>query len=49
MVYLTNCLKNGRYQRRVHKDATDLKAAIQKNCWDEKDGYFYSVDLNLRP
>ncbi len=26
-----------------------LKAAIQKNCWDERDGYFYSVDLNLRP
>src|SRR6202020_225055 len=22
---------------------------IQKNCWDERDGFFYSVDLNLRP
>ena len=29
--------------------ADALKAAIQKNCWDERDGYFYSVDLNLRP
>lgn len=26
-----------------------MKAAIQENCWDESDGFFYSVDLNLRP
>jgi len=26
-----------------------LKAAIQKNCWDPKDGFYYSVDINLRP
>jgi putative isomerase len=31
------------YQR----DADDLKASIQKHCWDERDGFFYSVDLNL--
>lgn len=31
------------------QQAEQLKAAIQKNCWDERDGYFYSVDLNLRP
>ncbi|MGN6369580.1 MAG: MGH1-like glycoside hydrolase domain-containing protein [Phycisphaerae bacterium] len=31
------------------QQAADLKAAIQKNCWDERDGYFYSVDLNLLP
>jgi putative isomerase len=45
--------------RSLHLDATvgddyehqadALKTAIQKNCWDERDGYFYSVDLNLRP
>jgi putative isomerase len=22
---------------------------VQKNCWDERDGFFYSVDINLRP
>jgi putative isomerase len=22
---------------------------IQKHCWDEKDVFFYSVDLNLLP
>jgi hypothetical protein len=31
------------------RQAQELKAAIQKSCWDERDGYFYSVDLNLRP
>ena len=30
-------------------EAADLRAAIQKNCWDERDGFFYSVDLNLLP
>lgn len=28
--------------------AGELKAAVQKYCWDERDGFFYSVDLNLR-
>jgi putative isomerase len=31
------------------KQADALKLAIQNNCWDERDGYYYSVDLNLRP
>src|SRR5262249_20194796 len=31
------------------QQAQALKTAIQKHCWDERDGYFYSVDLNLRP
>ena len=26
-----------------------LKTAIQKYCYDEKDGFYYSVDLNLLP
>ncbi len=26
-----------------------LRAAVQKYCWDERDGTFYSVDFNLRP
>ena len=26
-----------------------LKDAIQEHCWDERDGFFYSVDLNLLP
>jgi hypothetical protein len=35
--------------QQYQQQADALKAAIQKNCWDERDGYFYSVDLNLRP
>ena len=27
----------------------ELKHAIQDNCWDERDGFFYSVDINLLP
>lgn len=28
-------------------DATKLKLAVQEHCWDERDGFYYSVDLNL--
>lgn len=49
MVYLANCLKLTDIGAEYDKDAEALKLAIQKNCWDEKDGYYYSVDLNLRP
>jgi hypothetical protein len=31
----------------LHEDAQALKAAIQEHCWNETDGFFYSVDLNL--
>lgn len=49
MVYLANCLKLTDIATEYDKDAEALKLAVQKNCWDEKDGYYYSVDLNLRP
>lgn len=29
--------------------AKKLEEAIQKECWDERDGFFYSVDINLLP
>lgn len=32
-----------------NKEADKLKDAIQENCWDPRDGSFYSVDLNLLP
>ncbi len=31
------------------RDADELKVSIQKHCWDERDGFFYSVDLDLLP
>lgn len=30
-------------------DAAALARAVQEHCWDERDGFFYSVDLNLTP
>jgi len=29
--------------------AGSLAAAIQKHCWDERDGFYYSVDFALEP
>ncbi len=29
--------------------AQNLADAVNTHCWDERDGTFYSVDLNLRP
>ena len=31
------------------KEAENLKNAVRENCYDEKDGMYYSVDLNLLP
>ena len=29
--------------------ARALKSAIIDNCWDERDGFYYSADINLLP
>lgn len=31
------------------KEAEHLKEAVRTHCYDEKDGFYYSVDLNLLP
>lgn len=31
------------------REAEALKLAIREHCYDEKDGMYYSVDINLRP
>lgn len=31
------------------KEAEDLKNAVLEHCWDERMGFFFSVDLNLLP
>jgi len=31
------------------EEARRLFAAVQEHCWDERDGFFYNVDLNLLP
>lgn len=49
MAYLCERLNLGETSLQYRQNAADLKAAIQKHCWDERDGFFYSVDLNLLP
>lgn len=49
MVYLCNCLRLNEVAEHHRKDAAELKQAIIEHCWDERDGFFYSVDLNLLP
>jgi putative isomerase len=50
MGYLSRSLQLGHDVTSEYEQQADaLKAAIQKQCWDDRDGYFYSVDLNLRP
>jgi putative isomerase len=49
LVYLCERLNMGEIAVLYQRDADELKAAIQRHCWDERDGFFYSVDLNLLP
>ena len=49
MAYLARQLHLDSDAHRYEKDAMQLKTAVQQHCWDEKDGMFYSVDLNLLP
>ena len=34
---------------KYEKERENLKAAVREHCYDEKDGMYYSVDLNLVP
>ncbi len=47
LAYLCNCLALDEVGAQYQKDADDLKAAILEHCWDERDGFFYSVDFNF--
>lgn len=49
MKYLADQLKLTEIGKEFATDAWELKTAIQEHCWDERDGFFYSVDLNLLP
>ncbi len=49
MVYLAGQLNLPEIAAEYGRDAEDLKASIRKNCWDERDGFYYSVDINLLP
>jgi hypothetical protein len=49
VVYLAERLNLGEIAAGYQRDADALKAAIREHCWDERDGFYYSVDLNLLP
>lgn len=49
MVYLAQQLNQTEVGKEFAADAEHLKASIREHCWDERDGFYYSVDLNLKP
>ena len=49
MEYLADCLNMNEIARRFGKEAKQLKERVQEHCWDPRDGFYYSVDLNLLP
>jgi putative isomerase len=49
MVYLAERLNQKEIGDSYQKMADELLTALREHCWDPKDGFYYSVDLNLRP
>lgn len=47
MEYVLKKLSLDEVAEHYRRFAEELKGAIQEHCWDERDGFFYSVDLNL--
>jgi putative isomerase len=47
--YLADCLNLGDVATVLRADAAAVRQAVLEHCWDERDGFFYSVDLNLLP
>ena len=47
MSYLAERLQRPEAQRKYAAMADSLRDALREYCWDEKDGIFYSCDLNL--
>jgi len=45
--YLADCLQLDEVAMELRQDRKALIDAIQEHCQDERDGFFYSVDLNL--
>lgn len=49
MAYLAERLGLSDIAKRYALEADDLRDSIRKYCWDPRDGFYYSVDLNLLP
>jgi len=49
MTYLAKCLNLKDIAYTFKKEADQLLINIREHCWDPRDEFYYSVDLNLRP
>ncbi len=49
MSYLATLINNEEKARYYAAKQSELKKAINQHCYDEKDGMYYSCDINLRP
>ena len=49
MSYLASLIGNSQKQAYYNIKRAELKTAINLHCYDEKDGMYYSCDINLRP
>lgn len=49
MEYLARCLKMDGIADGYKADAEQLLRSVREHCWDRRDGFYYSVDLNLLP
>jgi hypothetical protein len=47
--YLAGCLNLPDIAEYFGREAANLLEKIREHCWDPRDGFYYSVDLNLRP
>jgi putative isomerase len=47
MAYLSQKLNLDEISTLFERDAAALKNAINEHCWDERDGFFYNVDLSV--
>lgn len=46
---LGGCLNLDDIAVSFEKEAAVLKGKVQEHCWDPRDRFYYSVDLNLLP
>lgn len=49
MAYLAELIENEEKKAYYSAKRAELKDAINRHCYDEKDGMYYSCDINLRP
>ena len=49
LVYLLDRAGLDVVAEQYRQDADALLRAVREHCWDERDGFYYSVDLNLTP